>query len=266
MLSRDTKSSILAGLIAVGFLVATAGPARAAFDNVYSAGHADINIGYNAAARALSLNYELASNAVVNGQVLGSAGAGDVGADTLSVFLGANSLGTGLPGLPAPFVGNPLYTIPQTSTAGRPFLGIGAEAIDQGLFRGESLTLTLTGFARRPAGGEFILWQRGAETSPFINSADGLTGADQVGIVTGGHDHYTLGFTALGTYDLNFTATGTLLDGTALSVTSTYRFQVGPAASGAVPEPASLALLGCGIVPAGLVLVRRRPARARRIA
>ena len=259
MIPRFAKLSALAGLVALATTFA-AGDARGAYDDVYSAGHADVNLSYVSGSGTLHLNYDFGSNAVINGMPLLTAGAGDREADTITVLLGANALGTGPSGLPSPFAGNPLWTIPQTSMVGRPFLGIGAEPIDQGLFRNETLTLSLSGISSRPAGGEVVLWQAGNESNPFFNSADGFSAADHVDIASGGHDHYNYGFTKASIYDLNFTGTGTLLNGTTLSTSETYRYQVGAAGS-AVPEPGSLTLLGLGLGSIGMLLSRRKKGR-----
>lgn len=255
----------LAGILTLAAAFA-ASPARAAYENVFTSGHADINIGYDSGTRQLSLDHEFASNAVINGTAPGQAGAGERAASTITVFVNpANTTTTGAAGLPAPYAGNPLYVLPQTSVAGRPFIGFGAEEIDLGIFRGETLTLRLTGLARRPANGQMVLWQTGVnESNPNFITADGFGATDLLNVVTGGHDHYNFGFTQLGTYDLNFTASGTLLDGTAVSADATFRFQVGMASTGAVPEPASLAMVGVGLAPFIALRARRRRAGAAR--
>ncbi|MFO0907143.1 MAG: choice-of-anchor M domain-containing protein [Isosphaeraceae bacterium] len=255
---RFVRQAMAAGIaiLAVGFT--TAG-ARADYENVYSAGHADLNISYNSGAGALHLNYEFGTNAVINGVVLGAGGAGEREANTITVLLAANTLGVGAAGLPAPFAGNPLWVLPQTSQAGKPFLGIGAESIDPGLFQNDTLTLTLTGFSQRPAGGEFVLWQNGSEATPFMNSANGLSSADHVDATAGAHDHFNWGFTQEGTYDLNFRATGTLTNGTLLTTNAIYRFQVG---TQAVPEPGTFALASVGIISLSLLTLARRARRS----
>lgn len=228
--------------------------ARADYQDRYTAGHVDINLVYDPATNALELNYELTGNTVLNGSAIGTGR--EVGANSVTVVVGDNGLGVGAAGLPSPFAGAPLWTIPQGSRAGRPFLGIGAEEIEPGVFRNDTLTLTLTGIAARPAGGQFVLYQGGDEGTPLINTANGLSIADALPVVSLGHDHYVFGFTAAGVYDLVFTASGRLNDanGTLLTATETYRFAVG---TSAVPEPGSIALLGLGIGAGALGLARR---------
>jgi surface-anchored protein len=256
MISRFSKGL---GLAAMATFLA-AGSARAEFDNFYTSGHADISIGYESG--GLTLFYEVGENAVVNGVPLPSAT--DFDPSDLVAVVGDNVLTTGNANLPAPFAGNPLYLLRQTSqgVASRPYIGIGAESIEPGIFVDDSLKLSLTGFGQRPAGGHFLAYSNGSESTPLINSADGLSNDGFLEVFAIGHEHFNFAFTAAGVYDLQFTATGTLIDGGAtLATTATFRFQVGPTLA-AVPEPASMAMLAMGLGSSGLFLARRRRERA----
>ncbi len=232
--------------------------ARAAFVDQYTAGHADIAVDYSAS-EGLSFFYELSSTAVLNGSQIGGAGA-SADPDTISVIVPESVLTTGDFRLPAPFALNPLYLLRQTSqgAATRPFLGFGAEEVADGIFANNTLAYTLTGFSSS-SGGSFVLYSTGNWGSPEMNTADGLSGADSIDIFAGGHDHYNLGFTTAGIYDLTLTATGTLAGGGQVSTSSVFHFVVGDQPS-AVPEPSSMALTGLGAAFASLAAARRRKA------
>ncbi|MDX2037645.1 MAG: choice-of-anchor M domain-containing protein [Isosphaeraceae bacterium] len=249
-----SKIRFLALAIALGL---AAGTARAGqFDDFYTAGHGDIDIHYEGG--ELHLGYHLGATAVVNGFPLGAAGEGEFEADTISVIVGANGLVTGNAGLPAPFAGNPLWTLPQANRPMRPFLGIATEEIEPGTFEGGALTLSLIGFVQRPMGGEFVLYQGGDEAAPFFNSANGFSG-DDLTLYEGNHDHFVYGFTKEGIYDVILRATGVLEEtGESLSVTETFRFRVGTIPSVVVPEPATLASAAFAVVLGGLALRPRR--------
>jgi surface-anchored protein len=255
MISRFSNVSRLAALAMVA--AAFVAPARAGFDdNLYTAGHADISVGYDSSTSSLSLFYEVGANAVINGSPLPTEQ--DFTPGDVTVIVGDNVLTTGNALLPSPFAGNPLFLIMQTSqgAASRPFLGFGAESVDPGLFVNDEFTLTLSGFGQRPAGGEFIVYQNGSEANPEINTADGLSSSDSLTLFALGHDHYNLGFTTAGIYDLVLTASGVLAStGETLTATETYRFQVGTL--NAVPEPGSVVMLGLGVASMGLLAVRR---------
>lgn len=233
--------------------------ARAGFDAyLYQAGHADIGVGYEGG--SLELFYELSGTAKVNGAVLGGAGISAAPSD-VSVIVPESVLATGHAALPSPFAGGPLYLLSQSSAgaAGRPFLGFGAEEIGAGIFAGDALTLSLTGFSASAAGGQFILYSTGLYASPAMNTADGLSTADSIDLFAGGHDHYNLGFTAAGIYDLTFTAAGTLVGGGTVTTSAVYRFVVGDRPA-AVPEPSALALAGLAAGCGAFAVARRRRA------
>jgi surface-anchored protein len=245
--------------VAIGILGALAPrPARAEFADLYSAGHADIAVDYDASS-GLSFFYELSSTAVVNGSQVGGAGA-SADPSTISVVVPESVLTTGDSRLPAPFAGNPIYLILQTSqgAGSRPFLGFGAEEIAGGIFTNDTLSYTLTGFSSS-TGGDFVLYSNGNWANPDMNTTDGLSGSDFINIFAGGHDHYNLGFTTAGTYDLTLTASGSLVGGGEVSTSAVFHFLVGDVSPpAAVPEPGALAMAGIALGAAGLVASHRR--------
>jgi surface-anchored protein len=202
---------------------------------------------------------EMSSTAVINGAQVGGAGSSP-DPSTISVTVPESVLTTGDSRLPSPFAGNPLYLLLQTSqgAGSRPFLGFGAEEIAGGICANDTLSYALTGFSS-PSGGQFILYSNGSWASPEMNTADGLSASDSIAIFAGGHDHYNLGFTAAGIYDLTLTASGNLVGGGTVETSSVFRFVVGDQ-SAAVPEPSSLALAGLGVGCSGLIAARRRKA------
>lgn len=253
-MSRFVRALAFAGLL--GALVTN--PARAGFDqNLYSAGHADIAVDYDPST-GLSFFYEISSSAVVNGSQVGGSGA-SLDPSTVSVIVPESVLTTGDSRLPAPFADSPNYLLLQTSqgSATRPFLGFGAEEVAAGIFANDTLSYTLSGFSSS-TGGDFVLYTNGNWANPEMNTADGLS-TDFINVFAGGHDHYNLGFTTAGIYDLTFTAAGTLIGGGVLETSSVFHFVVGDQPA-AVPEPTSLALLGLGVGCAGMVAARRRKA------
>jgi len=243
--------------VSIGSLAMLAsGSARAEFADLYSAGHADIAVDYDATT-GLSFFYELSSTAVVNGSQVGGAGASAV-PSTISVVVPESVLTTGDSRLPDPYANNPLYLLLQTSqgAGSRPFLGFGAEEIADGVFANNTLAYTLTGFSNSSAG-DFVLYSNGSWSTPAMNTADGLSASDSIDIFAGGHDHYNLGFTKAGTYDLALTASGTLVGGGEVSTSAVFHFVVGDATPPAVPEPGSLAMAGIAVGAAGIVATRR---------
>jgi hypothetical protein len=92
-----------------------------------------------------------------------------------------------------------------------------------------------------PAGGNFAVWQNDlfGNPVPFMSTVDGISAADSFTQGAGGHEHFYLGFTRAGLFELQFQITGTHNTLGLLSNTATFGFVAG------VPEPSSMALLGC---------------------
>ena len=144
------------------------------------------------------------------------------------------------------FLGSPgatVYILPQVQNPALLFLGLGTEEQGLGDFVNDRITLSLTAVS---GPGNFSMYDVGAFGTPtvFMNSANGISAADQIDLVAGGHRHVNWAFSAPGTYEVSFQASGVLNDGQGTftqSAPAIYTFSV-------VPEPGSAALLGLGAV------------------
>ncbi len=132
------------------------------------------------------------------------------------------------------FLGQPgadLWTLGQTQQPDVLFLGFGTEEIAEGAVRDDQFKLTLTGFS---GPGHFFLYTIDGFGQPHvdINTADGVTAADQRTLFAGSHLHVNWSFTAPGVYRLTFQADGQLADGTPTSSgPRTFTFLVMPPAT-----------------------------------
>jgi len=147
--------------------------------------------------------------------------------------------------------GSPVWILPQVQDPSLLFLGLGTEELPSGLFLDDHITLSLRA-VRAP--GQFSVYTVNPFGNPTVimNSADGCTGVDSVLLAVGGHEHVNWAFSAPGTYEVDFEASGTLSDGSVFTSSgpTTYTFSVS-----AVPEPSSVALAMLG---GALLLWRRR--------
>jgi surface-anchored protein len=121
------------------------------------------------------------------------------------------------------------------------FLGLSAEEQASGLFANDQLTLSLSSVS---GPGQFALYTVDAFGTPVVhmNSADGITAADRVGLMAGSHMHANWAFTMPGDYEVSFRASGILDDGQNTLIQSevvAYNFSV-------IPEPGTWALLVLG--------------------
>jgi surface-anchored protein len=129
-------------------------------------------------------------------------------------------------------IGDDYWFLPQTSlgagsssTLHAPYLGLGTESMNYGVFQGDVVNLTLLAMSG-PTGGQFSLQQSGTW---LMRTTDGITSDDAViGFPVGGHDHYKWFFSKPGVYDLTFQSSATRIS-TGLLETSvdTYKFLVG---------------------------------------
>jgi surface-anchored protein len=243
----SSKPISWAGLLAAASVASLSAGAQSF---IFSEGHGDIGIAYEGG--AFEPHWHLHAGAVVNNSPL-SEDAEYAPGDALAYVpnpsvnrpAGAqwDFLGTA--------AGNPLWTLPQSNTAGKPFLGIASEELTASEW--SSLTLSLVGL-NGPSGGQFSLWQSDAFGSPVVKmaSSDGFSSADTMSMIPGGHDHFFYGFTEPGVYQLTFKWDGTHTGDGAISATETFAFGVT-----AVPEPGEVGVavaLGLG----GLAWFRNR--------
>ncbi|QDT02340.1 hypothetical protein K227x_07160 [Rubripirellula lacrimiformis] len=233
-------------------------PRTASADVVtYTSGHGDIGLAYEGG--ELELHYHFGDGAILDGvSLIGDAEFDPAGA-VVWVSDDARSTTTSSIAFLGTKAGDSVWRLPQSNTAGLPFLGIAAEELLPAEF--SAATLQLTSF---DGPGEFALWQSGGfgGADVFWQSNNGLDSSDLLPLTIGGHDHFNFGFTSEGVYDLGVTAVANLAAGGTVSDFGTLRFMVGDAAV-AVPEPASfVAIAALGVT--GWAVRRRRRRHARR--
>jgi surface-anchored protein len=241
----------LPSLLALAVVAAL--PASAA--SLWTSGHGDIGIGYEGG--QLELHFHLGED---GGEpaIVDSASISDqefepneiivVGNDNIETTSNAAlAAGTGVAD------GQPLWVLPQTegaaSAAEVPFMGWGTEELSPGDWTG-NLIVTLDSVTSPSGSGDFSLFQDdGLGGFNFaMSTSDGIDGSDALSLAAGAHEHYALGFSEPGLWQITLTATGTHdVDGVRMD-TATYTFQI--------PEPSRAVLLGLGMI--GLVMRRKR--------
>lgn len=215
----------------------------------YTAGHADIGVGYEDG--EFEPHWHFGSGAVVDGVTLTTdleAAPGEAYA-----YAGENTELSRPAGTQWDFLGtaagNSVWVLPQTQAAGMPFLGLASEELDPLDWSGP-IVFTLSDFS---GPGVFSLWQSDGFGGPIVSmtTLNGVSSADFYAMSPGGHEHFNWGFTAPGTYNLTFLITGNHVSDGAVASEATFQIQV-------VPEPSSAALLALGM--GAVVLLRRRHA------
>lgn len=124
--------------------------------------------------------------------------------------------------------GSSLWILPQSQDPDLIYLGFSAEGIAPGLLE-PSVTLRLV---QLTGPGAFVLWQAdglGGLNIP-INSRDGLSADDRIGLFVGSHAHFNAGFSTNGIHTLGFVAEARLAGTTNLvqSAVVPVRFDVLP--------------------------------------
>lgn len=227
-------------------------------DFYYTGGHGDLGLGDG---DALELHLHCHAGAMVDGVLLAAdqefnpADAVIVVPESTKDYIHsqggadptvADNLGLG--------IGENYWFLPQSEIGAggaaalhSPFLGIGAEDMNLGVFEGDIIDLTLLAMSG-PAGGQVGMDQSGTW---FMTTKDGISSDDKIeGFPVGGHDHFKWYFTKPGIYELTFEASATrnvILE----TDVNTYTFLV-------MPEPGGFALLATGICTCvGFLLFRK---------
>ncbi|MBK9137905.1 MAG: choice-of-anchor M domain-containing protein [Verrucomicrobia bacterium] len=225
----NRKVTSRAAWLAAGALVV---PVTLTAQTILSHGHMDLGVAYEAGALELHIHAhepEPDGTEYAPGEAviwIGTAARTTVPANPAFSFLGVPGATT--------------YLLPATFHPELPFLGLGAEEIEGGVFVGDNLRLALTGFS---GPGEFALYTSDAFGNPtlHVNTRDGLSEADHVNLRAGSHGHANWAFSAPGDYFLTFVASGTLVGGGAIaSDPATFAFTV-------VPEPGTWVLWVLGV-------------------
>jgi len=140
--------------------------------------------------------------------------------------LGARPVGAAFDfiGVPA---GVPFYRLPQVENPELLLLGLGTEEIETGVFENDEVFVRLLAV---DGPGQFSVWRNEiGGPVPFFATADGVTAADLLTGLAGGHDDLNWGFTAPGVYSVTIQPFGTLVGGVAVEgEQATYTFVVAP--------------------------------------
>jgi hypothetical protein len=249
-LERHRLSALLLVALATHNLAA---PTARATVYDYTAGHADIGLGYDAGTGPrffLQFGGDAEASGLTNEQLVAGQPGGVLGEWSLGSFVTVVPQSVQIPrpdGAEWNFLGTapgaPVWIFSQQSQLGVPFLGF-----DTAKAGGGTGTYTLSNVTVRPPNGEVSLFQIGGFGTPdavFWSTAE--VGVDAVTVPALTHVHYAFGFTEPGYYELPLIGTGGGFPGEA---TGTLAFQV-------VPEPSTWALAAAGLLATALGSRRR---------
>ena len=222
---------VVLGLFWCGFAISN--PARA---DLWIGGHGDIGVALtNTNELELHFHFENAVDAAGGGTIP----AGEYAPTDHSVFIAGPPI-LRPSGSSWDFLGAPtdsIWYLADFVEPNKPFLGWGLEDLDPADWNGQ-LTWNLVSVVSAPTGGNFSLWSEsfGTPTVRFATS-DGITVADAFTQTAGGHEHFFLGFSREGIYQVELGISGNHKTLGNLSGTGVFTYAAG------VPEPSSIALL-----------------------
>ena len=219
--------------------------------DLWVGGHGDIGIGL--VGNKLDLHLHFAD--AVDKEGGGSIPAGEYAPGDHTIFVPGPSVDRPS-GSQWDFLGAPtdkIWFVPASSDPNKPYLGWATEELSPADFNG-NITVRLTSLLSAPANATFSVWSLdpfGAPTS-LMSTANGISNTDHFLLAPANHEHFFVGFTQEGLYDIEFTAFGNHKALGDISGTGVFKFAVG------VPEPSSMAMLAMASSGGFLGWLRRR--------
>jgi hypothetical protein len=219
--------------------------------DLWIGGHGDIGIGL--VGNTLDLHLHFAD--AVDKEGGGSIPAGEYAPGDHTIFVPGPSVDRP-PGSQWDFLGAPtdkIWFLPASSDPNKPYLGWATEELSPADFNG-NITVRLTSLLSAPANATFSVWSLDPFGSPtsLMSTANGISNSDQFLLAPANHEHFFVGFTQEGLYDIEFTAFGNHKALGDISGTGVFKFAVG------VPEPSSMAMLAMASSGGFLGWLRRR--------
>ncbi|MEM6822398.1 MAG: choice-of-anchor M domain-containing protein [Verrucomicrobiota bacterium] len=218
---------------------------------IYSGGHGDIGVGYDEVSNEFEPHWHLDAGAIVDGSPLTTEEEyepGDMNARTSTT----RNSPSGLNSIIGVADGSTIYAMGSATFP--PNLGLSTEELTGSDWIG-NVTISLTNWTLPTATADFALFTTNLAGTTvvdrlFSTHSPGSTDfSNGIPLVVGDHAHFDWGFTELGTYEFEFTWTGThVIDG-AISTPGTFSVEV-------VPEPSAVVLLGLGMT--SILAIRRR--------